>query len=135
MEGRFNPLDPLGILGAAKRDVDRIAGGLRLPDPPRLPTKPGKTIGNPIPVEFNGDLVGQKEMARRRLIGKGYAEELVDRALRWYEEWLLGLARRIAPADRDLQRQIVQSGYENVASRAEDWMRGIQEAFGIPVPA
>ncbi|KKM79369.1 hypothetical protein LCGC14_1350630 [marine sediment metagenome] len=136
-EGRFNPLDPLGIWGTVKRDVDRMAGRLRLPAPPHLPgltTKPGMTIGNPIPVEFNGDLARQKEMARRSLAGKG-SEELVDRALKWYEEWMMGLARRIAPADRDLQRQIVQSGYADVASGAGEWMKGIQEAFGISVPA
>lgn len=131
MEGRFNPLDPLGIFGVVKRDVDRMAGSFRLPGPPRL----GATIGNPIPVEFNGDLLGRKEEARRRLVAKGYSEEIVDRALKWYEEWLMGMASRIAGADRDLQRRIVQSGYEHIASRAEDWMRGIQAAFGIPVPA
>ncbi len=33
----FNPLDPLGLLDAAKRDFDRVAGALRAP-------KPGETI-------------------------------------------------------------------------------------------
>ena len=33
----FSPLDPLGLLDAAKRDFDRVAGALRAP-------KPGETI-------------------------------------------------------------------------------------------
>lgn len=46
---RFNPFDPLGILGSVKHDVDRIAGSAKLPVPPSLPgltTKPSR--GNPI---------------------------------------------------------------------------------------
>ncbi|KKM79367.1 hypothetical protein LCGC14_1350610 [marine sediment metagenome] len=43
-QGRFNPLDPVGILGAVRRDVDRLATGLGLPAPPGIgnPGNPGE---------------------------------------------------------------------------------------------
>ena len=136
MVERFNPLDPLGIFGRVKEDVDRIAGSMKLPVPPRPPgltTKPGGTIGNPIPIEFNGQLVDMKEKARAELIAKGYNLRQVEMALRWAEEWLMGMARRMAPGDIELQRRVVQSAYAEIAARAERWIRGIQEAFGAPV--
>jgi len=43
MAEQFNPLDPLGILGTVKRDIDRIAGSAKLPVPPRL--RPGLSTG------------------------------------------------------------------------------------------
>lgn len=133
MEGRFNPLDPLGILEPIRRDVDRFLSQASLPKPPSPPgltTKPGQTIGNPIPIEFNGGLVDRKEEARRNLIAANYAPQLVDKALTWYEEWLLGMARRLAPEDTELQKRVVQAAYAEIAPRAERWMGGIQEAFG-----
>ena len=134
MEGRFNPLDPLGIFGRVKKDVDRIAGSAKLPvppSPPGLTTKPHRGIGNPIPFEFNGKLVDMKEEARRRLIAANYPPELVSKALNWYDEWLMGMARRLAPGDTELQRQVVQAAYAEIAPRAERWIRGIQDAFGV----
>lgn len=170
MEGRFNPLDPLGILGTVKRDVDRIAcstfslplpgppglarrseeervarhqaafgteppargtGFMRLLDPLGLARSKG-SIGNPIPYEFNGKLVDMKQDARERLIAAGYSSSIVDKALNWYDEWLMGMARRLAPGDTELQRRVVQAAYAEIAPRAEKWIRGIQEAFGIP---
>jgi len=138
-EGRFNPLDPLGILRAVKRDVDRVGSSvLSLPGPPRLPgltTKPGNTIGNPIPAEFNGKLVDMRDEARRRLIAAGYSETSTDKALNWHDEWLMGLVRMMAPNDMEMQRKVVQKAYSEIAPRAEKWIRGIQEAFGMSVPA
>jgi len=124
MERRFNPLDPLGIFGVIKRDIDRVAGG-------KLPPAPGPpgSIGNPIPGEFNGRLVDLKESARKTLIDRGYSPRMVDRALTWYEEWLLGMARRLSPGDPDLQKRVVQSAYEEIAPKAERWLAGIQEAI------
>lgn len=182
---RFNPLDPLGILGAVKHDIDRIAGSAKLPvppSPPGLTTKPGwplpgppglarrteaerearhggptpergtgfarlldplglfsggsnppGTIGNPIPIEFNGQLVDMKEKARAELISKGYNLQQVEMALHWAEEWLMGMARRMAPGDIELQKRVVQSAYAEIAARSERWIRGIQDAFGVPV--
>lgn len=133
MAERFNPFDPLGILGPVRQDVDRILSRASLPKPPSPPgltTKPGGTIGNPIPVEFNGHLVDMKEEARRKLIAADYAPELVDKALNWYEEWLMGMARRLAPDDIDLQKRVVQAAYSEIAPRAESWMSGIETAFG-----
>lgn len=100
MAEQFNPLDPLGILGQVKKDVDRIASQAKLPplpgppglsrrteeeraarhqaayggpppaergaglqrllDPLGLFTRSGGSIGNPIPVEFDGRLVELK---------------------------------------------------------------------------
>lgn len=169
MEGRINPLDPLGIFGAVKRDVDRIGssvisvplpgppgmarrseqeraerhqaaygtqppprgtGFLRLLDPLNLTGKKSG-IGNPIPVEFNGHLVDMRDEARRKLISAGYSETLVDRALNWHDEWLMGLVRMMAPNDTNMQRTLVQKAYSEIAYRAERWMRGIQDAFGV----
>jgi len=170
MEGRFNPLDPLGVFGAVKHDVDRIGSSvisLPLPGPPgmarrteeeraathgaafgtELPprgtgfrrlldplglTESKGTIGNPIPAEYNGKLVDTKQQARERLIAVGYSSTIVDKALTWYEEWVMGMARRLAPGDTALQRQVVQAAYAEVAPRAERWIRGIQDAFGVP---
>jgi len=134
MAEQFNPLDPLGILGTVKRDVDRIAGSAKLPvppSPPGLTTKP-HSIGNPIPIEFDGRLVDMKEKARERLIDSDYPASIVDKALRWYDEWLLGMARRLAPGDTELQRQVVQAAYAEIAPRAEHWIRGVQDAFCVP---
>ncbi|GAH55930.1 unnamed protein product [marine sediment metagenome] len=170
MENRFNPLDPLGILGAVKHDVDRIGSSvisLPLPGPPGMARRteeeraarhggpppergtgfarlldplglfsggsnPQKGIGNPIPAEFNGKLVDMKGKARERLIAVGYSASIVDKALNWYEEWVMGMARRLAPGDTALQRQVVQAAYAEVEPKAERWIRGIQDAFGVP---
>ena len=108
MVEQFNLLDPLGILGTVKRDVDRITGSVKLPvppSPPGLTTKP-HSIGNPIPIEFDGRLVDMKGKARERLMAVGYSPAIVDKALKWYDEWLIGMARRLAPADTNLQRQV-----------------------------
>jgi len=169
MEGRFNPLDPLGILGGVKKDVDRIGSSvisLPLPGPPGMArrseqeraerhqaaygTEPpprgtgflrlldplnltGKKagIGNPIPAEFNGKLVDTRDEARRRLIAAGYSETAVGKALNWYDEWLMGMVRMLAPDDMNMQRTLVQKAYSEIAPRAERWIRGIQDAFGV----
>lgn len=89
------------------------------------------SIGNPIPIEFNGRLVDIKKQAREILISRGYPTVQVDMALKWAEEWLLGMARRMAPGNIELQRTVVQSAYAEIASRAESWLRGIQAAFAI----
>lgn len=128
MENRINVLDPLGIFRGLKHDVDRI--GSSLLSAPKF--GPHKTIGNPVPIEFDGTLVNQKEEARSKLIGFGYSPTLVDKALTWYEEWLMGMARRMAPGDTNLQSQVVQAAYAEIAPRAEAWIRGIQEAFSVP---
>jgi len=134
MERRFNPLDPLGIFGRVKKDVDSIAGSAKLPvppSPPGLTTKPHRSIGNPIPGEFNGQLVDMRDEARRRLISAGYSEIVVDRALNWHDEWLMGLVRMLAPDDMNMQRTLVQKSYSEIAPRAERWIRGIQDALGV----
>ena len=171
MAEQFNPLDPLGIFGRVKKDVDRIAAQAKLPplpgppglarrseeeraarhevayggpppaergaglqrlfDPLGLFSRSGGSLGNPIPVEFDGRLVELKETARRNLVTAGYPESLVNRALTWYDEWLMGMARRLAPGNTELQRSVVQSAYAEIAPRAESWMRGIQQAFGV----
>ena len=89
------------------------------------------SISNPIPAEFNGKLVDMKEKARESLITAGYSERIIDKALNWYDEWLMGIARRLAPGDTELQRSVVQSAYAEIAPNAEQWMRGMREAFGI----
>lgn len=136
MAEKFNPLDPLGIFGRVKKDVDRIAASAKLPvppSPPGLTTKPHQSIGNPIPGEFDGTLIDMKAKARERLIAAGYPDRIVDKALTWYDEWLMGMARRLAPGDTNLQRQVVQAAYAEIAPKAERWIRGIQDAFGVPV--
>ena len=138
MVERFNPLDPLGVFGRVKKDVDRIAGSAKLPvppSPPGLTTKPGRTIGNPIPIEFNGALLDMKEKARAELMAKGYNTQQVDMALRWAEETAMGMARWMAPGDTQLQKRVIQSAYAEIATRSERWIRGIQEVFGAPVSA
>jgi len=136
MAERFNPLDPLGIFGRVKKDVDRIAGSAKLPvppSPPGLTTKPLRGIGNPIPFELNGKLVDMRDEARRRLIAAGYSETVVDSALKWHDEWLMGLVRMMAPNDMNMQRTLVQKAYSEIAPRAEKWIRGIQDALGVTV--
>jgi len=169
VEGRFNPLDPLGIFGAVKKDVDRIGssvislplpgppgmarrseqeraerhqaaygtespprgtGFLRLLDPLNLTGKKSG-IGNPIPAEFDGKLIDMRDEARRRLIAAGYSATSTDKALNWHDEWLMGLVRMMAPNDMDMQRKVVQKAYSEIAPRAEKWIRGIQDDFGV----
>ena len=171
MAEQFNPLDPLGIFGRVKKDVDRIvsqaklpplpgppglarrgeeeraarheaayggpppaqrgAGVQRLLDPLGLFTRHSGGIGNPVPIEFDGRLVDLKEQARSNLITAGYSAPLVDRALTWHDEWLMGLVRMMAPNDINMQRTLVQKAYAEIAPRAERWMRGIKEAFAV----
>jgi len=136
MAGKFNPLDPLGIFGRVKKDVDRFAESAKLPVPPGLPgltTKPHPGIGNPIPGEYNGKLVDMRDEARRRLITAGYSETVVDKALNWHDEWLMGMVKMMAPNDTNMQRTLVQKAYSEIAPRAERWIRGIQSAFGVTV--
>jgi len=135
MAERFNPIDPLGIFGRLKKDVDRIAGSAKLPvppSPPGLTTKPHRGIGNPIPAEFNGKLIDMRDEARRRIIAAGYSETATDKALNWHDEWLMGMVRMMAPDDMNMQRTLVQKAYSEIAPRAERWLRGIQDAFGVP---
>jgi len=134
MAERFNPLDPLGIFGRVKKDVDSIVSSAKLPvppSPPGLTTKSHKSIGNPIPGQFNGQLVDKRDEARSRLISAGYSETVVDRALNWHDEWLMGLVRMLAPDDMNMQRTLVQKSYSEIAPRAERWIRGIQDALGV----
>jgi len=55
--------------------------------------------------------------------------KIVDKALNWYDEWLMGMARRLAPGDSELQRRVVQAAYAEIAPQAERCVRGIQDAF------
>ncbi|MCJ7663301.1 MAG: hypothetical protein MUO24_03570 [Desulfobacterales bacterium] len=103
---RFLPPDPLGII---------------------TPGVPGATIGNPVPIEWAADVIPVKTQVREQLIGKGYTPKQVDKALHWGENWLMGMARRLAPNNPDLQKTVVVSGYADISSRAEDWLRGIEE--------
>ena len=140
------PLPP-GPPGLARRtEEERVArhggptpergtGFARLLDPLGLFSRgsnPLKGIGNPIPAEFDGKLVDMRDEARRRLIDAGYNTTVVDRALNWHDEWLMGLVRMMAPNDMTMQRTLVQKAYSEVAPRAEKWIRGIQDAFGVP---
>lgn len=34
--------------------------------------------------------------------------------------------------DTELQRQVVQAAYAEIAPRAEHWIRGVQDAFCVP---
>lgn len=140
MARRFNPLDPLGLFerkeSPGTSPTIREAMGKVWPPPDPLGIfershRGGGTIGNPIPIEFNGRLVDIKNQARQVLIGKGYPPQQVDMALKWAEEWLMGMARRMAPGNMELQRTVVQSAYAEIASRAEKWLQGIQAAFAI----
>lgn len=113
---------------------ERGAGMRRLLDPLGLfqgRSSKGGSIGNPIPREFDGRLVDLKDRARQALIDRGYSPRMVDTALTWYDEWLMGMARRLAPGNPDLQRSVVQSAYEEIAPKAERWLAGIQEAFAL----
>ncbi|KKM79368.1 hypothetical protein LCGC14_1350620 [marine sediment metagenome] len=67
-QGRFNPLDPLGILGAVRRDVDRLATGLGLPAPPGT--------GNP-----GNPSVGLEEDVHQYLLGKQRPQESMSQTI------------------------------------------------------
>ena len=102
-KGRFNPLDPLDLFQ--------------------------KPVGNPLPASWNGHLLELKSQARDKLIAAGYRPEVVDKALTWFEKWLIGMARRMAPNNDALQKTVVQSYYAQIAPQAEKWLRGIEAAF------
>ena len=108
-----------------KRDIDRVAGSAKLPVLTR------SRRANPIPGEFNGHLVDMRDEARRRLIADGYSATLVGAALNWYDEWLTGMGKSLAPDDPELQARIVQTAYGQIAERSAQWMGGIQKAFGV----
>ncbi len=112
--GNPSPPDPLGILTPG------------IPDPMR---RRGVTIGNPIPIEWADQVVPIKTQVREQLIGRGYRPQQVDLALHWAEEWLIGMARRLAPGNPDLQKTVVVSGYADIGSRAERWLTGMEAVF------
>ncbi len=152
---------PLNPLNPVKKDLDRIAAQAKLPPLPGIPRRTEEeraaygiepplrgtgftrlldllglaiskgSISNPIPAEFNGKLVDMKEKARESLIAAGYSERVIDKALNWYDEWLMRMARILAPGNAELQRSVVQSAYAEIVPRAEQWIRGMQEAFGV----
>lgn len=130
------PPDPLGIFQGKEQKVGR-RGLPPPPDPLHLfqhrgdAGNPGATIGNPIPIEWAGEIVPLKNQARQTLIGRGYPDKQVDMALHWAEEWLMGMARRMAPGNTELQRTVVVSGYADIANRAEKWLQGIEAAFMV----
>lgn len=89
----------------------------------------GAAIGNPIPIEWADQVIPLKNKARETLLSRGYSPQQVDMALHWGEEWLAGIARRVAPNNTDTQKLIVVSGYADIADRAERWLRGIEGVF------
>ena len=112
MAERFNPLDPLGIFGRVKKDVDRIAGSAKLPVPPGLPgltTKPHRGIGNPIPEKKEPWQTTRKEY--------------VESARQWRAEHMPGLTGRAL--EDELQK--VEAGHYRIVQNAI--------GFGKPVPA
>lgn len=156
---RFNPLDPLGLFGesngtlvgrvdkehfqAHQRREKSARGFLDAVWPPpdplgifqhrsRRSESSGATIGNPIPIEWADQVIPLKNQAREVLIGRGYRPQQVDMALHWAEEWLIGMARRLAPGNMELQKTVVVSGYADIAGRAEKWLQGIEAAFATP---
>jgi hypothetical protein len=140
-QGYFNPLDPLGLF-RSRSGTPAGRSGWSPPDPLRLFNRgdppasgddPMKYIPgtDPIPASFNGHLEEIRNQARERLIAKGYTPHQVDLALKWVDDWLMGIARRIAPGNEQLQKSIVQSGYAEIAGRAENWLRGITSAFTV----
>jgi hypothetical protein len=164
MAEKFNPFDPLGLFekregGQAGPSLwpppdpaglfqkEGQPGSRRLLPPPPDPLgifkkreyrnwKPAgsATIGNPIPIEWADEIVPLKNQARETLIGRGYSPQHVDMALHWAEEWMMGMARRMAPGNLALQKTVVVSGYSDIANRAEKWLQGIEAAFA-PVGA
>jgi hypothetical protein len=145
----FNPLDPLGLF--KERDGGMPTGPRygppdplhlfdRAPDPLHIfhrrenpgSTGSGATIGNPIPIEWADEIIPLKNQARETLLAKGYRPQAVDMALHWAEEWLMGMARRLAPGNMELQKSVVVSGYREIAYRAEKWLQGIEAAF-VPI--
>ncbi len=127
------PPDPLNLFGKGEQ-------GFSLPDPLGIlrrssrrgnPAPPGATIGNPIPIEWAGEIVPLKNQARQTLINRGYPDRQVDMALHWAEEWLIGMARRMAPGNTELQKTVVVSAYADIANRAEKWLQGIEAAFSV----
>lgn len=129
LDSLWPPPDPLGIFQRSNPgNPGRRPLLLSPPDPLGIFGKRG-TIGNPIPIEFDGRLVDMKKQARETLIARGYPATQVDMALKWAEEWLMGMARRMAPGNIELQKSVVQSAYAEIASRAERWLQGIEAAF------
>ncbi len=72
-EGRFNPLDPLAIFGAVRRDVDRLATGLGLPAPPGT--------GNPNPGNGEEVQVELEEELHQYLLGQQRPQESISRTI------------------------------------------------------
>ncbi len=148
MAKKFNPLDPLGLFNKGR--VPEYSGSGRAWSPPQPPSLPdplhifkvrshpagnpgssGATIGNPIPIEWADTVIPLKNQARQVLIGHGYQDKQVDMALHWAEEWLMGMARRMAPGNTELQKTVVVSAYADIANRAEKWLQGIEAAFTV----
>jgi hypothetical protein len=159
MDEKFNPLDPLGLFGRRAGQPTgqgglpdplhlfgrrEQTGGAKpgsappLPDPLGIFARKGgssggsllgATLGNPIPIEWANEIIPLKNQAREILIARGYKTQEVDMALHWAEEWLMGMARRLAPGNTELQKTVVVSGYSEIAFQAEKWLHGIEEAF------
>lgn len=101
--------------------------------PPFSSPKPlsGAVIGNPIPIEWADQVIPLKNQARDKMIAAGYSEKQTDAALHWGEEWLAGMAKRLAPNNPNLQEQVVVAGYADIVPRAERWISGIDNFAAV----
>lgn len=143
MAHKFNFADPLGIAGKlpdplhlftkSNRNKEVVNAEFRELPPEQGPVSAsglsGAVIGNPIPIEWAPEVIPLKNQARAELIGKGYSVDQVDKALHWGEEWLMGMARRLAPNNSELQKTVVVSGYKDIAGRSEKWLQGMEAVF------
>jgi hypothetical protein len=121
------PPDPLQIFHRKNRYSPNGTMPHPAPSNPPAASKAlsGAVIGNPIPIEWADQVIPLKNQARDKMIAQGYSEKQVDQALHWGEEWLIGMAKRLAPQNPDLQKQVVVAGYADIVPRAEKWIAGI----------
>ncbi len=107
-EGRFNPLDPLGIFGAVRRDADRIAGGLGLPAP---------GTGNP-----GNPSVGLEEDVHQYLLGQQRPQESLSQTI-----------ARVVTGDRLVEENLLTSVQHQVLRLAAEKLstREIADRLGL----
>jgi hypothetical protein len=145
-DASWSPPDPLHIFSQRSRNPDVVDGEYReitgayeevVTQGQELAKVfgNGATIGNPIPIEWAPEVIPLKNQAREQLIAKGWTVSQADKALHWAEEWMMGMARRLAPNNSQLQKTVVVSGYQDIAGRAEKWLRGVEAFAGPGAPA
>ena len=121
--------DPLGLLDAIRRDIDRVVGMVRSrednPDPVDV-VSPAEVDVPPVPPEFDTETVTLLERKREEWLASGIPPCLVRMGMEQATAGAQGMAWRMELFAREVDKPAVMRDYiENVA---DAWVRAMSDA-------